>query len=97
MFSLYLSFTNYSLLSAPKWVGLANYHRLFTSDPRYIHSLEVTAQYVVVSVPVKLAAGSYTLKVRATSNAGDIQPIEPRWNPAGYLRNVVETVRVTAG
>ena len=48
-------------------------------------------------LPVKLAAGAYALKVRATSNAGDVQPIEPRWNPAGYLRNVVETVRVTAG
>ena len=45
---------------------------------------------------VKLAAGSYELKVRATNNAGDTQPGEPRWNPAGYLRNVVETVRVTA-
>jgi multiple sugar transport system permease protein len=54
MFSLYLSFTNYSLLSAPQWVGLANYRRMFTSDPRYIHSLEVTLQYVVVSVPLKL-------------------------------------------
>jgi DMSO/TMAO reductase YedYZ molybdopterin-dependent catalytic subunit len=47
-------------------------------------------------LPVKLAAGSYELKVRATNNAGDTQPGEPRWNPAGYLRNVVETVRVTA-
>jgi DMSO/TMAO reductase YedYZ molybdopterin-dependent catalytic subunit len=47
-------------------------------------------------LPVKLAAGSYELKVRATNNAGDTQPAEPRWNPAGYMRNVVETVRVTA-
>ena len=47
-------------------------------------------------LPVKLAAGSYELKVRATSNAGETQPAEPRWNPAGYLRNVIETVRVTA-
>ena len=45
---------------------------------------------------VKLAAGSHELKVRATNNAGDTQPTEPLWNPAGYLRNVVETVRVTA-
>jgi sulfite dehydrogenase (cytochrome) subunit A len=36
------------------------------------------------------------LKVRATNNAGDMQPMEASWNPAGYLRNVVETVRVTA-
>jgi sulfite dehydrogenase len=48
------------------------------------------------SLQVKLAAGSYELKVRATNTGGDTQPSEPRWNPAGYLRNVVETVRVTA-
>ena len=47
-------------------------------------------------LPVKLAAASYEIKVRATNNAGDTQPSEPRWNPAGYLRNVIETVRVTA-
>ena len=48
------------------------------------------------SLSVKLAAGPSDLKVRATSNAGEVQPMEPRWNPAGYLRNVVETIRVTA-
>jgi hypothetical protein len=47
-------------------------------------------------VPVTLAAGAYELKVRATSNGGEVQPMEPLWNGAGYLRNVVETVRVTA-
>src|SRR5437762_2194388 len=47
-------------------------------------------------LPVRLAAGSHELKVRATNNAGDTQPTEPLWNPAGYLRNVIETVRVTA-
>jgi sulfite dehydrogenase (cytochrome) subunit A len=47
-------------------------------------------------LPVKFAAGAHELKVRATSNAGEVQPAEPRWNPAGYLRNVIETVRVTA-
>jgi hypothetical protein len=44
---------------------------------------------------VKLAAGDVELKVRATSNSGEVQPDKPRWNPAGYLRNVVETVRVS--
>src|SRR3981189_2635507 len=48
------------------------------------------------TLPVKLAAGAHELKVRATNNAGDSQPNEPLWNPAGYMRNVVETVRVTA-
>jgi len=47
-------------------------------------------------LPVTLAAGKHALKVRATSNGGQTQPMKPLWNPAGYLRNVVETVTVTA-
>jgi sulfite dehydrogenase (cytochrome) subunit A len=47
------------------------------------------------SLAVNLPAGTYELKVRATNNAGDTQPAEARWNPAGYMRNVIETVRVT--
>src|SRR5579872_182334 len=47
-------------------------------------------------VPVMLQTGTHELKVRATSNGGEVQPMDPRWNGAGYLRNVVETVRVTA-
>ncbi|WP_029584189.1 molybdopterin-dependent oxidoreductase [Bradyrhizobium sp. URHD0069] len=47
-------------------------------------------------MPVNLSAGPHELKVRATSNDGKTQPMEALWNPAGYLRNVVETVRVTA-
>lgn len=41
-------------------------------------------------------AGVYQLKARATNMAGDTQPLEALWNPAGYMRNVVETVRVDA-
>lgn len=41
-------------------------------------------------------AGAYPLQARATNMAGDTQPLEPRWNPAGYMRNVVETVRIDA-
>ena len=48
------------------------------------------------TLPVSLAAGSHAIKVRATNNAGVSQPMESLWNPAGYLRNGVETVRVTA-
>lgn len=45
---------------------------------------------------VKLPAGAHELKVRATSNDGQTQPLQPLWNPAGYLRNVVETYRIVA-
>ena len=47
-------------------------------------------------LPVTLTAGPHELKVRATNNGGQTQPMKPLWNPAGYLRNVVETTRVTA-
>jgi multiple sugar transport system permease protein len=53
-FSLYLSFTDYSLLQAPHWVGLENYRQMFTNDTRYVHSVTVTLKYVAVSVPLKL-------------------------------------------
>jgi sulfite dehydrogenase (cytochrome) subunit A len=38
--------------------------------------------------------GNYALKVKATNRIGQSQPIEPLWNPAGYMRNVVETINV---
>lgn len=53
--SLYLSFTNYDLLSSPTWIGFDNYINLFTSDERFWTSLKVTFTFVFVSVPLKLA------------------------------------------
>jgi DMSO/TMAO reductase YedYZ molybdopterin-dependent catalytic subunit len=47
-------------------------------------------------IAVKLAAGNHELKVRAVNRIGQSQPTEALWNPAGYMRNVVEPVRVTA-
>jgi hypothetical protein len=40
--------------------------------------------------------GAYELKVCAVNRIGQSQPVDPLWNPPGYMRNVVETVRVTA-
>jgi DMSO/TMAO reductase YedYZ molybdopterin-dependent catalytic subunit len=45
---------------------------------------------------VTLAAGGHAIMARATSGSGEVQPTEARWNPAGYMRNVVETVHVQA-
>jgi multiple sugar transport system permease protein len=53
--SLYLSFTDYSLLSSDTtWVGLDNYTRMLNDDPRYMKALTNTAIYVFVSVPLQL-------------------------------------------
>ena len=39
--------------------------------------------------------GERKLRCKATNTLGQSQPLEPLWNPAGYMRNVVETVTVT--
>jgi len=42
------------------------------------------------------APGDHRLMVRAVNRIGQSQGAEPLWNPAGYLRNVVERVDVRA-
>ncbi len=41
-------------------------------------------------------AGPGKLLARATNRLGQSQPLEPLWNPSGYMRNVVETVNFNA-
>ena len=49
------------------------------------------------TVPFKPATrGLYSLKVRAANRRGETQPMVATWNPAGYMRNVVETMNVSA-
>lgn len=38
--------------------------------------------------------GHHTLMSRATDSAGRVQPIEPAWNPSGYLWNAVDRIAV---
>lgn len=52
--SLYLSFTNYDLLTPARWAGLGNYEYAFTQDQRLGHALTVTFNYVLWSIPLKL-------------------------------------------
>lgn len=54
--SLYYSLTDYSLLKAPRFVGLSNYVRLLTVDPEFWKSLSVTGVYCFIAVPGKLIA-----------------------------------------
>src|SRR6185436_12020415 len=40
--SLYLSFTDYNLLGKMDWVGVDNYVRMFSDDPKFFSALTVT-------------------------------------------------------
>ena len=51
--SLFFSFTDYNLLSAPEWVGWENYATMLT-DTRLHTSLGVTFIYVLIGVPALL-------------------------------------------
>ena len=51
--SLYLSFTKYSILNAPEWIGPGNYLNML-SDAKFLKSLQVTFKFVFIGVPVKL-------------------------------------------
>jgi multiple sugar transport system permease protein len=53
--SLYLSFTDFDLLTPANWVGIDNYERMFTNDRRFVASLRVTLIFVAFAVPLKLA------------------------------------------
>jgi len=40
--------------------------------------------------------GDYRLMAMAVNRNGESQRMTPRWNPSGYMRNVIETVDVKA-
>jgi len=42
------------------------------------------------------SAGAYTVMTRCTNVNGVAQPDTPNWNPAGFMRNVVESVNLIA-
>lgn len=64
--SLYLSFTNYDMFTAPSWVGLGNYSSMF-ADTKWVKSLQVTLMYVLLGVPLQLL---FALSVALLLNKG---------------------------
>ena len=55
--TLYLSLTEYRILTPPEWIGIDNYVRMFTSDVLYGKSLGVTAMYIGMRVPSWIIIG----------------------------------------
>ena len=52
--SLYLAFTEYNILTPPKWIGLQNFKRMFFEDKYFWTSFWVTFKFALIQVPIKL-------------------------------------------
>ena len=59
LFSLYISFTKWNLLSAPRWIGFQNYLDLFTDDRYFFKVLGNTGTYAAGVVVPGLALGMF--------------------------------------
>ena len=52
--SLYISFTQYDVISPPQWIGLENYRNALFSDPLFWPSVLRTLLYSIIVVPLGL-------------------------------------------
>jgi multiple sugar transport system permease protein len=59
-YSFYLSLTDYNGLQSPSFVGLDNYHRMFTGDRNFWPTLRFTLLYSVFNVPLGLIGALLT-------------------------------------
>ncbi len=85
LLSLYVSFTNWDLLSDPVWVGLNNYADMAT-DPRFLQSLKVTVFYTLAYVPLDMLGGLMLALL-----------VRPRLRGMGIFRTVFYLPTVLSG
>jgi multiple sugar transport system permease protein len=55
--SLYISFTTYNMIAAPRWIGFENYRILLTNDNLFWKSLGNTVYHVVIAIPLGIVVG----------------------------------------
>jgi multiple sugar transport system permease protein len=61
--SLYFSFTQYDLLTQPKWTGLGNYRYMLTNDPLFWQAMRNTVWIVAISTPIQVLFAMSTAMV----------------------------------
>ena len=64
---IYTSFTDTSLLGGGKWVGLANYTKIFLGDPTFWKALWFTVKYTLIITPILMILG-YLLALLTAQN-----------------------------
>ena len=68
--SLYYSFTDFDILSAPNFVGLENYRYLLFEDRKFWQSVKVTLLYAFVSIPLRLIFAFFVANLLAKKHKG---------------------------
>lgn len=85
--SFVLSFYNWRMISAPKFIGLENFINMFTSDALFQTSLLVTFQYAVIAVPLtQVLALSLALLLNQKVRLAGV------WRTAFYLPAIISGV-----
>jgi multiple sugar transport system permease protein len=87
--SLFLSFTEWSILRPPEWVGLANYQELFGKDPLFWQSLKVIVIYTAFQVPLSILVG-LSMALLLNQNVKGLS----LWRTIYYFPSVVSGVAV---
>jgi multiple sugar transport system permease protein len=77
IYSVYLSFTHYDLLSSPRWIGTANYDFMLHGDPNVGPAVRNTLWIIAVMVPLQvlLACSIAMLVARARAGVGVFRTI----------------------
>jgi len=57
LFSFYISFTRWNLLTPPKWIGFSNFVELFTTDRFFYNTMSNTATYAFWTMLIGLSLG----------------------------------------
>lgn len=84
--SFYLSLTKYEIITAPQWIGFANYTKL-VKDALWLRSIEVTLWYVTLFVPLSLTF-AYAVALLMSRKVRGITTYRTLW----YLPSVVPVV-----
>jgi multiple sugar transport system permease protein len=87
--SLVLSLTHYNITEPPVFIGLQNYVKLLTDDPKFWHSLGITLKYALIAIPLNLVFG-FLLAFLLNQKV----PMLPFWRTMFYLPAVLAGVAV---
>ncbi len=87
--SLFLSFTEYTILTPPKMIGFQNFIKMFTTDTSFWAAVKVTFSYALFAVPVGIVLSLIIALLLNQSIPGTAV-----WRTIYYLPSVVSGVAV---